>query len=60
MRERIPLLVGLTVLALAVVIGSALIASGIRDRNRTDVITADRLGLRRLALEPLERSVDSR
>lgn len=39
MRERIPLLAGLAVLALAVVIGSALIASGIRDRNRTDVIT---------------------
>ena len=39
MRDRIPLLAGLAVLALAVVIGSALIASGIRDRNRADVIT---------------------
>ena len=39
MRERIPLFAGLTLLALSVVVGSVLIAGGIRDRNRTDVIT---------------------
>src|SRR5438132_4572792 len=39
MRERIPLFAGLTLLALAVVVGSVFIAGGIRDRNRTDVIT---------------------
>src|SRR5689334_10158011 len=39
MRERVPLLAGLTVLAIAIVVGSLLIAGGIRDRGRTDVIT---------------------
>jgi hypothetical protein len=39
MRERVPLLVGLTLLALAVVLGSLAIAGGIRDRNRNDVLT---------------------
>jgi uncharacterized protein len=38
MRERVPLFAGLTMLALAVVLGSVFIAGGIRDRNRTDVI----------------------
>lgn len=39
MRDRVPLFAGLTLLALAVAIGSLLIGNGIRDRNRTDVIT---------------------
>jgi hypothetical protein len=39
MRDRLPLLVGLTVLALAIGLGSVAIANGIRDRNRNDVIT---------------------
>src|SRR5437764_8979789 len=36
MRERIPLFAGLALLALAVALGSAFIADGIRDRNRSD------------------------
>jgi uncharacterized protein len=39
MRERMPLFAGLTLLALAVVVGSVAIGNGIRDRNRTDVIS---------------------
>src|SRR5919198_2431559 len=39
MRDRLPLLVGLTVLALAIGLGSVAVANGIRDRNRNDVIT---------------------
>src|SRR5690242_7019314 len=39
MQARIPLAVGLALLALAVGLGSVLIADGIRDRGRTDVIT---------------------
>jgi uncharacterized protein len=39
MRDRAPLLVGLTLLAVAVALGSNFIANGIRDRNRSDVIT---------------------
>src|SRR5712691_294433 len=39
MRERIYLFAGLTLLALADVVGSFSIARDIRDRNRTDVIT---------------------
>ena len=39
MRERIPLFSGLALLAIAIVVGSLFIAGGIRDRNRTDVIT---------------------
>src|SRR2546427_3377680 len=39
MRERIPLFAGLTLLALAVALGSVFVADGIRDRNRSDVIT---------------------
>ena len=39
MRERIPLLIGLIVLALALLLGSVSIARGIRDRGRSDVIT---------------------
>src|ERR1700737_3556589 len=38
MRDRVPLLVGLTLLAVAIVIGSLAIAGGIRDRNRKDGI----------------------
>jgi uncharacterized protein len=38
-RERAPLFAGLTLLALAVALGSVFIADGIRDRNRGDVIT---------------------
>lgn len=39
MRERIPLLVGLTLLAVAILLGSVAIGAGIRDRNRSDVVT---------------------
>jgi hypothetical protein len=38
-RDRLPLLIGLTLLALAVGLGSLAIAGGIRDRGRSDVIT---------------------
>ena len=38
MLERLPLLGGLALLAIAFVIGSVAIAHGIRDRNRNDVI----------------------
>ncbi len=39
MLRRLPLLLGLTALALAVGLGSVAIADGIRDRGRSDVIT---------------------
>jgi hypothetical protein len=39
MRERLPLFAGLTLLALAVAVGSVFIGNGIRDRNRSDVIS---------------------
>lgn len=39
MRERVPLLVGLTLLAFAILIGSVAIANGIRDRNQSNVIS---------------------
>ncbi len=39
MRDRLPLLIGLTLLAIAIAVGSLAIAGGIRDRNRNDVIT---------------------
>lgn len=39
MRERVPLFAGLTLLALAVGLGAFAIADGIRDRNRSDVLT---------------------
>jgi len=39
MRERIPLFAGLTLLALAVALGSVFVADGIRARNQADVIT---------------------
>jgi hypothetical protein len=39
MRDRVPLLIGLCVIALGLVAGSALIAAGIRDRGKNDVIT---------------------
>jgi len=38
-RDRIPLLAGLTLLAAALLFGSFAIGSGIRDRNRSDVVT---------------------
>jgi hypothetical protein len=48
-RDRIPLLVGLALLAVAVVVGSAAIAGGIRDRNRSDVITVTGSAKKRIA-----------
>ena len=39
MLERLPLLAGLALLAIAFVIGSFAIGDGIRDRNRSDVIS---------------------
>ncbi len=39
MRDRIPLLAGLTLLAVAIFLGSLAIGSGIRDRNRNDTVT---------------------
>ena len=39
MRERLPLLVGLILLALAILFGSFAIGRGIRDRNRNDTIS---------------------
>ncbi len=39
MRERVPLLAGLVAVGLAIGLGSVAIADGIRDRNRSDVIT---------------------
>jgi uncharacterized protein len=36
---RVPLLAGLTLLAIAIAVGSVVIGHGIRDRNRNDVIT---------------------
>ncbi|MGZ4353785.1 MAG: SIMPL domain-containing protein [Gaiellaceae bacterium] len=39
MRDRIPLFAGLFLLAVAIVVGSFAIAGGIRDRNRSDVVT---------------------
>ena len=49
MLERVPLLAGLALLAIAVGVGSALIADGIRDRGRTDVITVTGSAKRRIA-----------
>ncbi len=39
MRERAPLFAGLTLLAIAIALGSTFIADGIRNRNQNDVIT---------------------
>ena len=39
MRERIPLLVGLTLLSIAVLLGAIAVGHGIRDRNKADVVT---------------------
>ena len=39
MRERLPLLAGLTLLALAVLFGALAIGSGIRNRNTNNIIT---------------------
>jgi hypothetical protein len=49
MVARVPLLAGLALLAVAVGVGSALIADGIRDRGRTDVITVTGSAKRRIA-----------
>jgi hypothetical protein len=38
-RERIPLLVGLTLLSIAVLLGAIAVGHGIRDRNKGDVVT---------------------
>lgn len=38
MRDRLPLLAGLTLLAAAILLGSVAVGSGIRDRNRNDVV----------------------
>jgi len=48
LTERLPLLLGLTFLALAVGLGSVAIADGIRDRNRGDVITVTGSAKRRI------------
>jgi len=39
MRERLPLLAGMTLLAVAILLGSLAIADGIRNRNGNDVVT---------------------
>ena len=39
MRDRVPLLVGLTLLAVAILVGSLAIGRGIRDRGKTNVVT---------------------
>ena len=49
MVARVPLLAGLALLAVAVGVGSALIADGIRDRGRTDVITVTGSAKQRIA-----------
>jgi hypothetical protein len=49
MRERLPLLLGFAVLAVAIVLGSISIAGGIRDRNRGDVITVTGSAKKRIA-----------
>jgi hypothetical protein len=49
MRERLPLLAGLLALAIAIGVGSTLIAGGIRDRNRNDVITVTGSSKRQIA-----------
>ena len=39
MRDRVPLLVGLTLLSIALLVGSLAIGRGIRDRGKTNVVT---------------------
>lgn len=39
MRDRLPLLAGLALLAIAVLLGAIAVGHGIRDRNQSDVIT---------------------
>jgi hypothetical protein len=39
MRDRVPLLVGMTLLAVAILLGSIAIGNGIRDRNQSNVIS---------------------
>ncbi len=51
MLRRLPLLLGLTALALAVGLGSVAIADGIRDRGRSDVITVTGSAKRRIAAD---------
>ena len=46
--ERLPLPVGLALVALAIGLGSVFIADGIRDRNRSDVITVTGSAKRRI------------
>jgi hypothetical protein len=46
--ERIPLLVGLTLIAIAVTVGSFAIGDGIRDRNRHDVLSVTGSAKRRI------------
>ena len=49
MRERLPLLGGLALLAIAFVIGAVAIGHGIRDRNRSDVIVVTGSAKKRIA-----------
>ena len=39
MRERLPLLIGLTLLAIAILLGAVAVGHGIRDRGKGDVVT---------------------
>jgi hypothetical protein len=39
MRERLPLLLGLTLLAIAILLGAVAVGHGIRDRGKGDVVT---------------------
>jgi uncharacterized protein len=47
--ERLPLLIGLTLLAVAFVIGSIFIGHGIRDKNRNDLISVTGSAKKRIA-----------
>jgi hypothetical protein len=50
-RDRVPLLAGLTLLAIAIAIGSVVIGHGIRDRNRNDVITVTGSAKKRISAD---------
>jgi hypothetical protein len=39
MRDRLPLLLGLTLLSVAVLLGAVAVGHGIRDRGKGDVVT---------------------
>ena len=39
MRERLPLLIGLTLVAIAILLGAVAVGHGIRDRGKGDVVT---------------------